>query len=229
MLVASQLANAGHVRPKSASPFVVSLVPAFNACTAANRQHGPPLAFPSCNPPVQASNSITVGEPTNNGAGANSTGFVKLKVKVGVPGPPEDSDVLITSQGTDVRCRPGTTACGSANAAAGADYTGGLQGTATIRISDHWNAVAAGGGPDPATVVDIPFPVEAGCVATASTAVGSTCTANTSANAVVPQSVKDGKRAVVEIGQLTINDGGLDGVTATAPNGVFARQGIFIP
>ena len=54
-------------------------------------------------------------------------------------------------------------------------------------------------------------------------------TANTSANATVPQAVKDGKRSVVEIGQLTINDGGLDGVTATAPNGVFARQGIFIP
>ena len=229
LLVASQLANAGHVRPKSASPFVVSLVPAFNACTAANRQHGPPLAFPSCNPPVQSSNSITVGEPTNNGAPANSTGFVKLKVQVGAPGPPEDSDVIIESTGTDVRCRPGTTACGSANAAGGPDYTGGLQGTATIRISDHWNAVAAGGGPDPATVVDIPFPVETTCSATAATNIGGTCSVTTSANATVPQAVKDGKRAVVEIGQIIINDGGVDGVTATAPNGVFARQGIFIP
>jgi len=228
-LVVAEFASAGHVRPKSAGGFKVSLVPAFNACAAPNRQHGPPLAFPSCNPPVHSSNSITVGEPSVNGAGANSEGFVKLLVDAGIPGPPEDSDVLITSTGTDVRCKGGTTACGAANAADGADYTGQLQGNATIRISDHWNAIAAGGGPDPATVVDIPFPVDANCVATASTAIGGTCSANTSANATVPGAVKDTKRAVVEIGQISISDGGPDGLVTTAPNTTFARQGIFIP
>jgi hypothetical protein len=170
-----------------------------------------------------------VGEPSANGAAANSEGFVKLTVDPGIPGPPEDSDVLITSQGTDVRCQVGTTTCGNANTVAGADYTGGLQGTATIRISDHWNAVAAGGGPDPATVVDIPFPVATTCANTASASIGATCTANTSANATVPGAVKDTKRAVVEVGQIQINDGGADGNVATLPNGVFARQGIFIP
>ena len=59
--------------------------------------------------------------------------------------------------------------------------------------------------------------------------IGGTCTTNTTANAVVPGSVKDTKRGVVEIGQLIINDGGPDGNTATAPNTVFERQGIFIP
>jgi hypothetical protein len=205
------------------------MVPGFQACAAPDRQHGPPLAFPSCNPPVQTSNNITVGEPTNNGAAANSEGFVKLIVKPGIPGAPEDSDVLIIAQGTDIRCRPGTTACGSANAVDGADYTGQLEGTATIRISDHWNAVVAGGGPDAATVVDIPFPVVTGCAATASTSIGATCTANTSANATVPGAVKDTKRAVVEIGQLQINDGGPDGVATTVPNQLFSVQGIFIP
>jgi hypothetical protein len=229
MMISAQLASAGHVRPKAAGQIKVSLVPAFQACSAPNRTHGPPLAFPSCNPPNQASSAITVGEPSNNGAAANSEGFVKITVKPGAPGPPEDSDVLIVSSGTDVRCRAGTTACGSANAVDGADYTGGLQGTATIRISDHWNSVAAGGGPDPATVVDIPFPVDAGCTATANTAIGATCSANTSANATVPGSVKDTKRSVVEIGQLQIFDGGPDGVTATAPNTLFSVQGIFIP
>jgi hypothetical protein len=229
MLVFAELASAGHVRPKSASPFRVSMVPGFQACAAPDRQHGPPLAFPSCNPPVQTSNNITVGEPTNNGAAANSEGFVKLIVKPGIPGAPEDSDVLIIAQGTDIRCRPGTTACGSANAVDGADYTGQLEGTATIRISDHWNAVVAGGGPDAATVVDIPFPVVSGCAATSNTAIGSTCSANTSANATVPGAVKDTKRAVVEIGQLQINDGGPDGVATTVPNQLFSVQGIFIP
>ena len=30
--------------------------------------------------------------------------YVKLKVIAGIPGPPEDSDILITSSITDVRC-----------------------------------------------------------------------------------------------------------------------------
>jgi hypothetical protein len=229
IMVVASMANAGHVRPKAASPLKVSLVPAFNACAAPNRTHGPPLAFPSCNPPVQSSTAVTVGEPSANGAAANMEGFVKLKVQAGAPGPPEDSDVLITSQITDVRCQAGTTACGNANTIDGADYTGELQGTATIRISDHWNAVAAGGGPDPATVVDIPFPVATTCANTATNTIGGLCSANTSANATVPGSVKDTKRAVVEVGQISINDGGPDGVNATAPNTKFAIQGIFIP
>jgi hypothetical protein len=229
MMVVASMASATHPRPKGATPLRVSLVPAFNACTTPNRTHGPPLAFPSCNPPVQSSNSITVGTPDANGATANSEGFVKLAVQVGIPGPPEDSDVLITANITDVRCKAGTTACGSANAADGADYTGEVQGNATIRITDHFNAIAAGGGTDPGTVVDIPFPVAAACAATASTGIGATCSANTSANATVPGAVKDGKRATVEVGQITITDGGADGVNATTPNTLFAVQGIFIP
>jgi len=229
MLAVASVANAGHVRPKSASPLRVSLVPGFNACASPNRQHGPPLAFPSCNPPVASSTAVTVGEPTVNGAGANMEGFVKLVVKAGAPGLPEDSDVLITSSLSDVRCLPGTITCGNANTVDGADYTGALQGTATIRISDHWNAIAAGGGPDPATVVDIPFPVNAGCANTTAATIGGLCTANTSANATVPGSVKDTKRAVVEVGQIIINDGGADGDVTTVPNTRFAVQGIFIP
>ena len=229
MLVMASVANATHPRPKSASPITASMVPAYNACTAPNRTHGPPLAFPSCNPPVQSSTSLTVGSPDANGAGANSVGSIRIKVIVGIPGPPDDSDVALTGSVSDVRCLPGNSACGAANAASGADYTGELQTTATIRITDHFNAVAPGGGTDPATVVDIPFPVNTTCTSTGSTAVGSTCTTNTTANAVVPGAVKDGKRAIVETGQIQTIDGGTDGVVATAPNTTFAVQGIFIP
>ena len=229
MMAVASLASATHPRPKGATPLRVSMVPAFNQCTTPNRTHGPPLAFPSCNPPVQSSTAITVGTPDANGAAANSEGFVKLEVFVGAPGPPDDSDVFITANITDVRCKAGTTACGSANAADGADYTGGLQGNATIRITDHFNAIAAGGGTDPATVVDIPYPINAACAATASTAIGATCTANTSANAAVPGAVKDGKRAIVEVGQIQVSDGGPDGIVGTTPNTLFAVQGIFIP
>jgi hypothetical protein len=229
MLVVASMASATHPRPKGATPFRVSIVPSFTQCTAPNRTHGPPLAFPSCNPPTQTSSSLTVGSPDANGAAANGEAYVKLEVLVGAPGPPDDSDVIITSNGTDIRCKAGVTACGSANAADGADYTGELQGNATIRITDHFNGIAAGGGTDPGTVVDIPFPVNASCAATASTAIGGTCTSNTSANATVPGSVKDGKRSNVEIGQIQITDGGPDGLVGTSPNTLFGVQGIFIP
>jgi hypothetical protein len=241
VLVVVQAASATHPRPKGATPLFASLVPAYDACDAPNRTHGPPLASPSCNPPVQSSTAVTVGTPDANGAAANSTGSIRVAVHVGAPGPPDDSDVNITVRLTDIRCQAGTVACGSANAAGGADYTGELQGNGDVRTrtTDHFNAVAPGGGTDPATMVDLivgqasspPFRVIANCVATASTSVGSTCAATTTANALVPGAVKDGQRAVVAFGQLQVVDGGPDGVvsTITDANTVFARQGVFVP
>jgi hypothetical protein len=228
LLVSAQVSSATHPRPKGATPFRVSVVPSFKQCTAPNRTHGAPLAFPSCNPPVQSSNFLTVGSPDANGAPANSVASVRLDVQAGVPGPPEDSDVLIKSSGTDIRCTAATspTVCNSANAADGPDYSGELQGNATIRISDHYNGPGLN---EAATVQDIPFPVNATCANVASTTIGGTCTANTSANATVPGSVKDTQRAVVEIAQIQISDGGADGQVATADNTLFGVQGIFIP
>src|SRR5688500_8734262 len=169
LMVVSQLASASHVRPKGATPLRASIVPAFKACTAPNRTHGAPLAFPSCNPPVQASNFLTIGSPDANGAGANSTSFILLKVK-----PTSPEDVLITSTGTDIRCLPATSAavCNSPNAADGPDYSGQVQGNATIRISDHYNGPGLN---EAATVVDIPFPVNGQCANTTATTVGGTC------------------------------------------------------
>ena len=51
----------GFPRPKGATPIRVSLVPAYSECTSANRTHGPGLVFPSCNPPVRSSSTLTVG------------------------------------------------------------------------------------------------------------------------------------------------------------------------
>jgi hypothetical protein len=234
MMVVASMANAEHVRPAGATPLRVSLVPSFAQCTTPNRAHGTPLAFPSCNPPVHTSNNVTVGEPTvTPGTNANMTGFVKLKVIAGVPGPPDDSDVDITAEVRDVRCKGATTACGNANAAGGADYTGQMQGSATIRITDNFNndpGPPPGPFTDHATVVDIPFPVPATCANTGNTNVGGLCSANTSANATVAGAVKDGKRAVVEVGQISITDGGPDGLNGTAAGNTLAFiQGIFIP
>ncbi len=223
LMAVSQVASGSHVRPKGASPLRASLVPSFKACGTPNRTHGAPLAFPSCNPPVQSSNFLTIGAPDANGAGANSVGSILLRVKATSP-----EDVLINSTITDVRCQAGTSAtvCGTANAADGPDYSGEIQGNAMIRISDHYNGPSL---TEAATVIDIPFPVNGTCVATTSTTIGGTCSVATTANAVVPGSVKDTQRGVVEISQLQISDGGADGLVSSADNTLFSVQGIFIP
>jgi hypothetical protein len=223
VLVIVQLASATHVRPRGATPLRVALVPAFKQCTSPNRTHGAPLAFPSCAPPVQSSNYLTVGTPDANGAAANSQGFVLLKVKQ----PSFDNEVVINASISDVRCRPGTAAsvCGSANATDGPDYAGELQIYTTIRVSDHYN------GPnldEAATVQDIPFPVNMFCVSTADTSTGGVCNVGPQASCP-PNCSISGRRTVVEVGQIEVYDGGPDGSVGTADNTPFMRQGIFIP
>ena len=221
--------GSGYPRPKGATPLRVPLVPAFRQCTSPDRTHGPPLAFPSCSSPAPTSGNLTVGTPDHNGAAANFSGFVRYEVQVGAPGPPDDSDIGITVGLTDVRCAGAGSACGPANARGGSDYTGELQVNATARLTDKWNGTSAGGGTDPATVVDIPFPVAATCMATSSTAIGSSCGITTSAVALAPGMVRDGDRQVVQLGQVRVDDGGPDGRASTADNSLFAVQGIFVP
>jgi hypothetical protein len=223
LMLVSQVASATHVRPKGASPLRASLVPAYKACTSPNRTHAAPLSFPSCNPPVQSSNFLTVGTPDANGAGANSIGFVQLTVKATSP-----EDINISSSITDVRCKAGTSAsvCTTANAAAGPDYSGGLRSLATVRISDHYNGATL---TEAATVQDLSFTFNLGCANTGDSSVGGLCSATTSANAVIPGQVKDTKREVMEVGQIAINDGGVNGVAGAADATQFETQGIFIP
>jgi hypothetical protein len=231
LMMVAQSATATHVRPKSASPFYVSVVPAYRACTAPNRVHAAPLSYSSCNPPVQTSPNITMGSPDANGAAANGIGFIKLVVTNGAGA--NDADVAITSQGTDIRCQGATVSCGAANAAAGPDYVGALLGTASLNITDHNNSnPLVPGDPfdDAATGTQPSFPVVATCAATAAnTAIGSTCSATTTANGTAPGAVVEGKRGIVEISQLQIYDGGPDGTPNTGNESLFAVQGIFIP
>jgi hypothetical protein len=221
----AQGAAATHVRPDSATPLYVPLVVAYKQCVAGASLHGSPLAFPSCVPPRQDSNFLTVGTPDANGASANSAGFVKLVVKATSP-----EDVLMTSSATDIRCTPATSAsvCNGVNTGtAGADYSGQLQGTFLIRITDHWNGsptfTSAG------TMQDVGFPFNADCVNTASTGVGGTCSANTTLNAIVPGAFQDGKRSNVEVQTVQVNDGGSSGVAGAPDSTRFETEGVFTP
>jgi hypothetical protein len=221
-------AQGTHVRPKGATPITASLVTFFSPCSAPNRTHGAPLAFPSCAPPV-GPRDTGPGTPDANGAAANQIGRVRFDTIAGVPGPPDDSDIYTALSITDVRCLAAiAAACTSANGAGGPDYDGEFQYAPQARITDHDNH----GGisdPDTATVSDIPFPVNGQCAATADTSIGGTCSIATTFNAIVPGAIKDGKRTTWEMGPVTVFDGGADKKVSTADNFPFATQGVFVP
>ena len=82
---------------------------------------------------------------------------------------------------------------------------------------------------DPATLSPFSFSFTAPCTATADTTVGSSCTVQTTADSLVPGAVVEGVRAIWQLGQVEVLDGGSDGVASTTPNTTFLRQGLFIP
>jgi hypothetical protein len=75
----------------------------------------------------------------------------------------------------------------------------------------------------------VPFPVTVPCAATADPARGSTCALATTVDAVTPGAAQEGKRAVWELGQVQVLDGGPDGDVSTSDNSLFAVQGVFVP
>ena len=206
----------GYARPKGATPMRVPLVPAYDGCTASNRVHGPGLAFPSCNPPVQTSPNLTVGSPDANATSANFVGSVKLDAIVGIASTPADeADVKLTISMTDVRLRSDLS-----------DYTGQVQVVIGTRVTDKLNGLSP---LDTGTVQDAPFPVTVPCTSTASTTIGSTCSLTTTADAVVPGTVREIKRTMWQLDKISVMDGGPDGVIATDDNSLFATQGLFVP
>jgi plastocyanin len=208
----------GYPRPRSATPLRASLALAYRQCQAAsaNRTHGPPLEHPSCTPPAQASDWLTVGTPDANGPAANSIGSARLVALTGDPGTPADeADVRLVTSITDVRSRTSGLP----------DYTGELQARLALRITDRLNGPSlteTGTG-------DTTFTFAVPCTATGNTGVGSTCTVNTTADALAPGTVLEGKRAVWQVGKIELFDGGADGVASTAGNTLFADQSMFVP
>jgi len=174
---------ARYVRPRGATPFFASLVPAFKPCSNPDTTHGAPLAFGSCRPPVQESSNATIGTPDANGKPAGSIGYVKLAVGTG--------DVRETVSITDVRNR------GSL-----ADYINSLQETSSVRITDRRN----GPGDDQGTVEDVPFGTAVPCATTADTSTGSVCSIATTFDAIEPGVVANGDRAIWQLGQIQVLD-----------------------
>jgi hypothetical protein len=250
-LALTSVALATHARPGSGTPVRVPLVPAYKQCTSPNSTHVLPLALPSCNPPSTESDILTVR------SAGSASGFIKLRVFCVPPEttPPctagdgqEEEDIAIDSFGSDVQCKAVSAANGCG--AAGADYTGGLMGTSTIRISDHsGGGLACGnatGAPPciPVTTINTDFSVPTNgptdpspCTPTPASPAGSNCTFTSTINAQVPGAVKERQAGVVSIFGLKVKDLGADGtlgpgcppVCGTADEKTFTDQGIFLP
>jgi len=97
---------------------------------------------------------------------------------------------------------------------------------AGIRVTDRYNGASGG---EAGTAIDIGFPIPLDCIPTASTATGSSCGVNTTANAVAPGAVQAGKLAVWQFGEIQIKDSGPDGVRGNGDDEVFEVQGYFAP
>ena len=199
-----------YVRPGGATPLRASLVPAFEACASPNRVHGPPLASPSCNPPVQTSGQLTSGTPDANGDPADSLGWVRYGVTAGNPATTTDeADVSIA-----------VSISGVVDQATLSPYPGELALSVELRVTDRSNTPA---GTGQGTVEDATVPVTVPCGA-------SSCAIATTADSLVPGTVRESKRAIWQMGQIRVFDGGPDGAAATTgDNTLFAVQGIFVP
>ena len=215
--VPAQAAPIGLPRPKGATPFRVPLVPAAQPCGAPNRQHGPPLAFGSCNPPHPGSPHLTIGVGDGSPAFARGEGFLRMDVMPGVPGPPEDTDVGIRFRLTNVM-----------RVSDLSEYTGEVRAKVTVRRTDRIQTLAVS---PKSTSMDFPFGFTVHCDPTPGSSLdASTCISFTSLNALLPGAARDGFREIWELDNVTVYDGGPDEDADTeAGNSLFMTQGVFVP
>ena len=220
------LSPRGYSRPKQATPLATSIVLAYRPCDEPTREHGPPLAFGSCAPPVEESDYLTVGTADSNGRPTKFLGSLSLTTVRGNPGTSADeADVRVTASLTDIRCK-----AAQVDPCAGvalADYTGEMMIAVDAQITDR-HTPNHFGDTDHQTFDVFYFSIPVGCTATPDTTVGSTCSVETTFDAVTPGLIVEGARTLWQP-KVTVLDGGADGWAVSEDNTVFGRQGVFIP
>jgi len=217
--------GAGYPRPKGATPMRMALVPVFERCDSpagggrrSNNNHGAPLNGRSCTNPELVSSQLTIGSPDANGKQANGGGTLNyIVVPDDAATAADEADVQVNLDMTDVRL-----------ASSLADYPGELRLDLESRFTDMANGPA---GNEAGTVEDFFWAATVKCAATASTSVGSTCSLHTSVDALVPNTVKAGKRMIwEEVDHPHIWDGGDDWTAATEDDNLaFQTMGLFVP
>jgi hypothetical protein len=210
------LPTAAYSHPQSASQLNVSLVPAFRQCgtggNPSNAKHAPPLATNSCNPPRPGSVLAAVGGSSQSSA--------QVTVVPGDSDPTNgnQANVPITAILTDIQ----STAGGDYNPnPSGADLTA----VTRLRFTDKANGY--GGLSATATEYDFRIPID--CSSTSNPSVGSTCSANTTANAVVPGLIQEQRQTVAQAFRVRVDDSGANGVRGDNDDRIFMTQGVFFP
>jgi hypothetical protein len=200
VLAISSTAYATHPRPKSATPMTFRLVLAFNQCTSPSGNHNPPLALPSCIP-VQTSSFLTMNAPDRVAPFNQPATFAGYVIQKWVSTP--DINVTVSTSGGGVRCVGvgGQALCSGGPAST---YNGKVLVEKTLRITDHANNIPGCPPNCPGTMTDFPLQVGVQCNL-------GDCNIATSFNGVIPGMIATGFRAVIEEGQLQVQDAGLNG------------------
>ena len=203
-----------HHPPASAPTVRTALVPVYKECgTAGNPatgSHSPPLAVDSCAPGHAGGTAAHFGP--------QSVGSARLDV---VPYDPNEGigpDVSIQVTLSDVQAGDGS----DYDPAVGPDLTF----AARVRLTDLANGNS---GEEGATATDMDLPAPVNCTPTSDPALGSTCFASTSAEAVLPGLVQPGAQAILQAFRLRVADSGTNGIRGDTDDRVFAQQGIFAP
>jgi hypothetical protein len=212
--------NPQYPRPGGGSPYRVPFVPAYAQCTTATQDsnHVAPLALDSCDPPVEESTVLTTG---TTGGQNGSAKFVVQNGNVGTPA--DEANVNISVSITDVRKKSD-----------GTDYVGPVLLESRIRVTDRSNV-----GVESGTVKDnVHLSVPLNCVATGSTTLGGTCSANTSADSLIPGMILEQRRTIIELLSVSVKDAGPNGTGYGAgcppacgdgDEKAFLNQGVFLP
>ena len=129
--------------------------------------------------------------------------------------PADEADVEITASISDV-FRAGSVPT---------DYVGELRMRARLRLTDGLSGSAA---VDPGTVDDFFMKVRMPCTVTTGRS-GSTCAAQTTADAIFPGFVVESRRTLWDLGTAQVFDGGSDGSSSTPGDTLFATQGLLVP
>ena len=208
----------GYPRPAGTARFRINFVPAYTQCTSANRTHGPPLAHPSCAPPVMSSPYLTVGTADSNGKPTSGVSWMNIRTWRGLASTSfDDADMKIVTKVKDIYLRSNMT-----------DYAGELRVQLGIRSTDRWNSPYPGGaGPGTGS---FNFSWTIPCRRTGVTWRGGDCVLATMADAIVPGLIREGARTIWQLDQVKVFDGGSDSdADTTADNRLFAVQGVFVP
>jgi hypothetical protein len=160
--------------------------------------------------------------------GSQSTGSVQFNVQPGDGDTTngDQADVAISASLTDVRTLAGQDYNPNAS---GADLTEITRFRITDR-ADCSGASCTGSYDNPGTATELDFSVPVDCSSTPGPE-GATCTANTSADAVMPGAIAENKSAVIQVFRVRVYDSGPNGVrqNGLADDRLFVHQGIYIP